>query len=200
MKARTTLLLLAILVATAPARADFGGTVHAHSAESPDGNLVVRIVRNGTAKSSGELAAHLVRFYEFDAAKDLFGRKSEFPLTGSPAHCLYVSNHGDLVLVSLNDKDAVRLLSNNGRLIRSWALADFLSGAEINACAKTGATLQWLDEGAFLDREFYFKGPSHRIRALHAPFTVMRGVDLKVSFSGTIDAQSGELLMEKAKD
>jgi hypothetical protein len=84
--------------------------------------------------------------------------------------------------------------------VKSWNLNEFLTASQIEACAKTGATLQWLDEGAFLEQNFYFKGPSHRIRALNPSFTIMRGVDAKVTFSGLLDAENATIHLDEAKE
>jgi hypothetical protein len=180
--------------------ADFGGPIPGDNVASPDGNLVVRIVEEAAEKQPTDTVTHLVRFYEFDAAKDNYVRRSEFRLKEWPGELLFLSNVGDLVMVSLGEPDAIRLYARDGRLVKTWGLKEMLTPGEIEACAQTGSTLQWLDEGAFFGRRFYFKGPSHRIRALQPPFTVMRSADPKASFSGTVDADKGELRMNKPKE
>jgi len=179
--------------------ADFSGPTRADNAASPDGNLVVRIEIDKSERPPGALRSHVVRYYEFDASKDSYVRRSEFRLN-SLGQLLFVSNGGDLVMISLGEKEAIRLYAKDGKLVKAWGLDELLIPSEIEACAQTGATLQWLEEGAFFERSFYFKGPSLRIRALQPPFTVMRGANAKVSFSGTVDAKTGKLQMDKPEE
>ena len=120
-------------------------------------------------------------------------RQSDFTLTGKLGQMLYVSNAGDLILISLGEKDTIRLYSRAGTLAKSWDLKEILSKDEIQSCAKTGATLQWIDEGSFHDRTFYCHGPSRLIRALKPPYTVLRGANVKVTFSATLNAENARL-------
>jgi hypothetical protein len=64
-------LLLIVAVANS-VWADFGGPTFADNAASPDGNLVVRIVRDESKRAAGELPSHSVRLYEFDPEKDSY--------------------------------------------------------------------------------------------------------------------------------
>lgn len=191
---------LLMVLTLRPTWADFGGPVSADNAASPDGNLVVRIVSDSQEDSAKEVESHLVRYYQFDSAKDAFVRQSEFRLREWPGELLFLSNAGDLVMISLGEKDAIRLYARNGNLVKTWSLNELLTPAEIEACAQTGSTLQWVDEGAFQGRSFYFTGPSHRIRALQPPFTIMRGTDSKVRFSGSLNAENGTLRINKQND
>lgn len=194
------LALLFVLMHAQPARADFVGPSVARHALSPDGKLLVRIKTPKRDENSKDPPKHEVSYYEFDATKDSYIRRSSFDLTGYLAQMLYVSNAGDLILVSLGEKQAVRLYTQKGKLAKSWDLNSFLSKDEIQACAQTGSTLQWLEEGTFYDREFYLRGPSRLIRALSPPYTVMRGADEKVAFSATIDAENVKLKKDEPED
>jgi hypothetical protein len=103
------------------------------------------------------------------------------------------SSSGDLVLISLWEKKAIVLYSPEGKRLKAWDLAAFLTKKEIKGCAKTGSTLQWLDAAGFDERTFWFSGPSPAIRGLQPSYTIMRGRNPKVSFSGEIDAEEAEL-------
>ncbi|MCA9124229.1 MAG: hypothetical protein KDB11_28830 [Planctomycetales bacterium] len=175
------------------ARADFVGPSVARHALSPNGELLVRIKTPKRDEGSKAPPKHEVSYYEFDATKDSYIQRSSFELTGYLAQMLYVSNAGDLVLVALGEKEAVRLYSKDGKLALSWDLNAFLTKDEVKACAQTGSTLQWFDEGAFYNRVFYLRGPSRLIRALSPPYTVMRGADDKVTFSAAIDTENAKL-------
>lgn len=193
LKTSLVLLPLLVLLHMQPARADFVGPSVARHALSPNGQLLVRIKTAKRDERSKEPPKHEVSYYEFDASEDSYVQRSGFNLTGSLGQMLYVSNAGGLVLISLRENEAVRLYSKEGKLANSWDLDDFLTEDEINACAKTGSTLQWLEEGAFDDRVLYFRGPSRRVRALSPPYTVMRGADEAVAFSATINSENAML-------
>ncbi len=104
-----------------------------------------------------------------------------------------VSDVGDLVLMRVSEGEAIRLYSRSGKLKKSWDLANFLKRVDIRACAQTGSTLQWLDEGAFSGRVFYLRGPAQRVRGLRPPYTIMRGANLKVKFAAVIDAEKATI-------
>ncbi|MFV1965577.1 MAG: hypothetical protein ACC628_09160 [Pirellulaceae bacterium] len=186
-------LLLLVLSHVQAARSDFVGSSVARHALSPDGKLLVRIKTTKRDEKSKDPPKHEVSYYGFDATKDSYVRRSRFQLTGYLSQMLYVSNSGDLIMISLGEKHAVRLYSKKGNLTKSWSLEDFLTKDEIKACAQTGSTLQWLEEGAFYDRVFYLRGPSRLIRALRPPYTVMRGADDKVTFSASINTETAKL-------
>ena len=186
-------IVLTVLIASASARADFVGPSTALFASSPDGRLVVRIRPSSIDPKTQKATPSAVFFYEYDAKQDSYKFASKFEHSGSLSNLLFVSNAGDLVFVSLGEKDSMRLYAKDGSLRKSWNLADFLKPEEIKGCGQTGATLQWLEEGMFFDRTFQFRGPSRIIRALSAPFTIMRAPDEKVYFTGTIDASKAVL-------
>jgi hypothetical protein len=192
--------LFSLIFGMHSAQADFGGPIQADNAASPDGKLVVRIVEESRENQPKEELSHLVRFYEFDATKDIYERRSEFRLKEWPGELLFISNAGDLVMISLSETDAIRLYARDGKLVKTWGLNELLIPSEIKGCAQTGSTLQWFDEGAFIGRKFHFNGPAHRIRALRSSFTVMRGAHPKVSFSGLLDAETGTIRMNKPKE
>jgi hypothetical protein len=189
--------VLLVVLGISSAQADIAGPAIAKTATSPDGNLLVRIA--GERLENGG-TAFVVQYYEFDEAKDAYIRKSELrlPETIPLGQFLFVSNSGDLAIVCLSEREALHLITKDGKKARGWDLKAFLTPGEIEGCARTGSTIQWLDDGAFFGNRFYFKGPSHRIRALEPPFTLMRGVDPKISFSGTLDSTTAELLKNKA--
>jgi hypothetical protein len=186
-------LWLTVVVALAhhgKALADIVGPTVTTVAVSPDGNLIVRMVRNG---STNENEAYDVVYFEYARAKDRYERASSYVLSGGLSQMLFVSDDGDLVLINLDEKEAVRLYSRDGATRRSWDLSKFLSKSEIRGCAETGSTLQWFDDGKFVGREFHFRGPSHIIRALQPSFTIMRPANRNVSFSGTLNAKAREI-------
>lgn len=172
--------------------ADFTGPQSEWKAMSPDGNLVVRISEK---RDYSELSA---TYYEYDAMNDEYARGKTIPVLGR-AQMLYVSNAGDLIMIALGQEESISLYSKDGKLTRQWSLKDFLTAKEIKACAKTGSTLQWFDEGTFANRTFHFRGPSRRIRGLQPSYTVMRGADSKISFFGTVDAKSGTLSKDDSR-
>lgn len=191
--------LLALLLAVAdglPARGDMVGPTPATQATSPDGNLLVRIKRvtpNNGNEAEQDAPRFKVSYYAYHEATDTYAVASHFTLTDRLGQMLYVSNAGDLVMITLGRDQAIRLYTRQGQLAKAWDLADFLSKREIRSCAATGSTLQWFNEGLFYDRKFYVYGPSQWVRALPASFTLMRGVDPQVTFSATIDAATAEL-------
>jgi hypothetical protein len=182
------------------AQSDFNGPSYARHSLSPDGKLLVRITTAKPVDKSKDRPRHEIACYEFDAAKDSYVRRSSFPLTGELSQMLYVSNSGEIIMINLGHEEAIRLYSNKGKLRKSWNVADFLTEAEITACAKTGSTLQWLDEAEFDNRVFYWSGPSRFIRALRGSFTVMRGADPKVEFSGTIDVETAKIKKDEPEE
>jgi hypothetical protein len=198
MKLMSVLILLFLVLCLAPsAQSDFGGPIAATHAMSPNGNLVVRITSPGVLADPPAPVKYEVHYYEFDKSLDGYVHGATFTLAGYLSQMLYVSDAGDLALVSLEKKDAIRIYGKDGKLAKSWSLTDFLTDAEIEGCAQTGATLQWLEEGAFYDRCFWFKGPSRQIRALQGSYAVMRGDDAKVEFSASIDISN--LTLTKSK-
>src|SRR5687767_14300459 len=125
---------LTIVVAAhhSPAIADIVGPSVATSAISPDGHLIARIVRTG---SMADTQMYEVVYFKFDMSKDRYERQSAFPLPAEHLpQMLFVSDAGDLVLISLSDTHAVRLYSEDGTTHKSWSLNDFLSRSEIRAC------------------------------------------------------------------
>jgi hypothetical protein len=189
--------LLLVPCYTRSAQADFGGPIAATHAMSPNGSLIVRITPPKAVDKSPIAPKHEVHYYEFDKSLDGYVHKTTFTLAGYLGQMLYVSDAGDLVLISLEKKDAIRIYGKDGKLAKSWSLTDFLTDAEIEGCAQTGATLQWLEEGAFYDRVFWCKGPSRQIRALLGSYAVMRGEDAKVQFSAAIEISNLTLTKDK---
>ena len=194
-----SLALLVVLLHVQLVRADFVGSNMAQHALSPNGRLLVRIKTAERDEASKERPKYEVTYYEFDAVKDSYERQSSFPFSGNLSQMLYVSDAGELMMISLGEKDAVRLYSKTGELIQSWNLQDFLTPNEIKACAATGSTLQWFEEGAFIDRRFHFRGPSRLIRALQPPYTVMRSVNHNVTFSGSINLDTVKLNKDRTR-
>lgn len=192
--------VLLVLAHFQAARSDFVGPSVARHALSPDGQLLVRIETGKGENQSNDAPKHEVVFFEFDSSKDAYVRSSSFQLSGHLSQMLYVSNSGDLVMISLGEKSAIRLYARAGALVKSWNLQDVLTENEIRACAQTGSTLQWLEEGAFFNRVFYLRGPSRLIRALSPPYTVMRGADEKVTFTALIDAENAKLTKEQPEE
>lgn len=190
---------LAILC-IATAQADFAGPVVATKAMSPDGNLLVRITPARQADDDDEQPTYNVAYYKFDVAKEIYSKQSAFVLKDYLGQMMYVSNAGDLVIVSLSEKQAVTLYSSEGKRLKVWDLDDFLTKQEIAGCAQTGSTLQWLDEASFGGRNLYFRGPSRVIRAMHVSYTVMRGVDEKIAFSGVLDVKERKLTKDEPEE
>ncbi len=197
--------LLVLSCLTQIASADFLGPTTATKAISPDGNLVIRVKLDAGFKI-GEASAvegvkrlHELTFYEYSVKDDKYVQRSSF-MVDVRAQFLFVSNEGVVAMISLSNIEAIRLYSKDGKHLNSWKLDKFLSPAEIKACAKTGSTLQWLEEGAFSKSTFNFRGPSQWIRALQPPYTVMRAYDEKVFFSGRINLETMELTMDKPEE
>lgn len=193
---QASLLAVLLLLLAHAVRADFGGPIPATRAISPDGNVLVRIKMDESPVIKGVARKNQLSFYEYNLKDDKYVRRSGFELDGR-GQLLLVSNEGDIALISLSELEAIRLYSKAGKLRKTWKLDEFLTPAEIKACAQTGATLQWFEEGGFSEGGFYFRGPSHMIRALQAPYTVIRGYDDKVSFSGHIELKTQTLEMDK---
>lgn len=199
---RRTVISFAILLVvgtTSPCYCDFIGPEVAVRAMSPDGQLVVRITKGTKDPSGTERAKHGVSFYEFDSAANAYVFRSSFT-TDSLSQLLYVSNSGELAMISLKEEESLRLHKRDGTLLKSWNLRNFLSAAEITACAKTGSTIQWLEEASFVGKRFYIRGPSRVIRALKPPYTVMRGVAEDVEFFASIDVDTAKLTKRAAED
>jgi hypothetical protein len=200
MKRIIACLVSAFVLLASPVHGDFAGPIPATRALSPDGNLLVRITPNDAKGDLENLYVYNVTYYAYAAASDSYVKRSSFRLQGYLSEMLYVSNSGDLVLIALDPKEAIRLYSPEGKPVKTWDLSDFLTKKEIKACAQTGSTLQWLDEASFSDRTLTFRGPSHVIRALQASYTVMRGANPRVSFSGTLDATTGDLHKDEPEE
>jgi len=182
------------------ATADFSGPAVATKAMSPDGNLMVRITPAKPGDDEEEKSTYNVVYYKFDAAKEGYSKHSTFVLKDYPGQMMYVSNTGDLVIVSLSEKEAITLYSPEGKRRKVWDLADFLTKQEIAGCAETGSTLQWLDEASFGGRHLYFRGPSRVIRAMQGSYTVMRGADEKIAYSGVLDVVEQKLTKDEPEE
>jgi hypothetical protein len=193
--------LLLLLPLARTARPDFAGPTSATHALSPNGDVAVRIETLSSDPKGEQPPKHELSYYEFDPSSQSYHRRASFEFQGKLPQLLFVSDHGDVVMVSLwhDDKTAIRLYSKNGKLVKSWSVKKIMTKAEAKACALTGSTIQWFDEGSFGDRTFYFSGPSHMIRGLRPSYTVMRGADEKVFFSGSINAETGQLTKDKAE-
>jgi hypothetical protein len=187
------IVMLLLLFTTSQGRTDLVEPDHARHASSPDGNLIARIKTTKRAGGSKGLTEHDVSFYKYDSDTNSYTLRTSFHLVANLSQMLYISNFGDLVMITLSEKDAVRLYSKTGKLEKSWDLTEFLTEAEIVACAETGATTQWLEEAEIRDRRFFMKGPSQVIRAVRPPYTIMRGVDSKTTFTASINLETCEL-------
>lgn len=193
---RLTLWTVLGLCASIPqAKADFTGPSHARHAVSPGGNLIVRITSDNEPLKRGRNARHFAAYYNYDEKSDSYVRQTTFEVD-FVSQMLFVSDDGDLVMIYLCEKSAICLYSKEGQLAKVWNLEDFLTKKEIRSCAETGSTLQWFDEGGFSKRTFHFRGPAQKVRALQAPFTVMRGANDKVQYSGSIDAATSKLVKD----
>lgn len=196
MKTRIACSLLATLSVVAcnlPLLADFGGSIWTLCAISPDGKALVRISKVETSDDENQLPTYQGLVFSFDDKKEDFVLVRKFPFDSVPPNLLFLSDAGDVVSIRLQEKGALTWYSPQGKLEKAWDLKDFLTESQINGCAETGSTLQWFDEGQFYERTFHFNGPSHRIRAMLPPFTVMRGYDEKVTYAGRLDAEKSEL-------
>jgi hypothetical protein len=190
---RSAVFVFACLLALMPLKTtlgDYGGPTAARYAISEDGNWVVRIKTSEKKPEADEYPTHEVCYYMFDDASDEYVRQTSFKFTDDLPQMLYVSNDGDLLLITLSESNSIRVFSGTGAAMKSWSLEQFLTKEEIAACAETGSTTQWFEEGSFYDRVFVFKGPSRRIRCLKSPYTVMRGSDEKVTFAASLDLKS----------
>lgn len=171
--------------------ADVGGPNYAENALSKDGQLVLRVT--GTLDESKKRTWYDATKYAYDSKTDSYQKKGTFRLEAGSGQKMFLSNDGDLVVLSLSETEAVSLYSPEGKLVKSWNLDELITKKQIEACAMTGSTLQWFQEGSFYDRKFYFRGPSQVIRGLDnsISYTVMRGANLDIEFTGQIDAQTG---------
>lgn len=167
--------------------ADLSGPLEARAAISPDGNIVVRVTSSDPVDIGSE-PVHRVTFYEFDPDEDRFAKSREFDLEGPPGQMMYVSDSRDLLLAHLALEPAIVLYSPDGKLEREWHLGELCTQGQIRGCAATGSTIQWLDEGAFVGRQFHYRGPSQSIRGLVPPFTVVREAKRRIRFAGFVDA------------
>jgi hypothetical protein len=196
--------IAALLLLPNAARPDFAGPTVATRAVSPDSNLVVRIEKQRAADL--KVVKYKVSYYEYDGDSDSYRHTTSFDLGPPLSQLLFVSDAGDLLFVSLAERDAVRLYSKAGKLVKTWSLGDFLSKEEIDGCAQTGSTLQWFESGGFVAnpalgyRAFHLAGPAKTIKALHPPLTVMRGADPNVSFEATIDMTTTKITKAKRND
>lgn len=154
----------------------------ATSGVSPDGKAIVRLRHE-----------HL-HHYEFDSEKDVYRLAKRFKLEHNDPQYLYVSNSGDVVALYLHRSAAIDLYAPDGNLRKSWTLSDFMSREQIAACARTGATTQWVDEAAFYDREFVFRGPSRRVRRVSSSYTIMHSGDPDSVFAFAINCESSKLV------
>ncbi len=172
--------------------ADFGGPSYAESALSKDGQLVLRVKR--TLDESKKRSRYDATQYAYNSETDSYQKKVTYRLEAGGGQKMFLSNAGDLVVVSLSEAGAVDLYSPEGKLVKSWNLDELITKKQIEACAMTGSTLQWFQEGSFYERKFYFRGPSQVIRGLEnsVSYTVMRGANLDIEFTGQIDAQTGK--------
>lgn len=193
----------AIAVVMSPfvaARGDFAGPATAMFAASPDGNLIVRLTVAENSDAADRPPRTLIHYYRFNPSKNDYVPDKVVECSGAWGQMLYVSNAGDVVAVGLSETGSLQIFSPDGKLVKKVDLKQFLTQNEIDACARTGSTLQWLDEGSFAGRKFYFSGPSHLIRAIRGSFSVMRGADEKVRFAASIDAATGELTKDAADE
>jgi hypothetical protein len=106
---KESLALVLLLIGSSAERvwADFAGPLRADNAASPDGKLVVRVLEDESAKQTGAQRSYLVRFYEFDVGKDSYVRCSEFRMKERPGQLAFLSNAGDVVMISLRETDAI---------------------------------------------------------------------------------------------
>lgn len=193
MRTHLTSTCACVLLLSQVCHADFFPAVPMLRAMAPSGELIVRIKQSPAGANSA------VSLYRYNPEEDRYVRESGFELNGSLPHQLFVSDSGDIVLASYGEVGAIRLYSKEGELHETWDLQDFLSKSEVKACAETATSVQWFDDGEFVARKFYFHGPSSTIRGMPASFTVRRGANLRISFSGVIDAETGELTKNSIK-
>lgn len=180
-----------------PVRSDMGlPAPEPAPAVSPNGDLIARI--KSTNDPTSRVAVTEVSFHQFDQSKDMYIRRSSFTTSIHPT-ALFVSDNGEVMMINVSGKQAMTLFSKDGKVTKTWDLEDFLTDAEIKACAQTGSTLQWFDDGGFSGGEFQLKGPSKVIRGLSTPFTVMRGYNPRIRFAATIDIKTGELTRPKRR-
>jgi hypothetical protein len=175
------------------ATADIGGglgPLTPPTAVSADGSTIVRV----------DNAQGMVKIFTFDSQRNTYSLKSSFTsdVVAPASELLFVSNGGEyVVMVFPSTKDSIYAY-RSGKVLKKWDVADFLNKAEIDACAETGSTLQWFESGAIAQGRFYFSGPSTTIKALQPSYTVMRGVELGMSFSFRLDL--GKLAIERQPD
>ncbi|MBL9202161.1 MAG: hypothetical protein JNL39_16745 [Opitutaceae bacterium] len=181
-------LLLILLLITSAAFADFFPPPAASFAASTDGTKVVRVSREGAPKQSER-----VTVYAFNKSKDSYLAVRSFVLTDAHAgEFMFVSDDGRHVVFAgigayIGERGLGVWIFTDGKLAKRWKIEDLLTATEIEGCARTGATLQWLDQASIRDGLLYLHGPARGVRGWGSSFTVMKGRDENVTFSLKID-------------
>ncbi|MBL9186498.1 MAG: hypothetical protein JNK23_03375 [Opitutaceae bacterium] len=187
-------LLLILSLITSAAFADFFPPPAALFAASADGTKVVRVSREGAPKQTER-----VTVYAFNKAKDAYLAVRSFVLTDAHAgEFMFVSDDGRHVVFAgigayMGERGLGVWIFTDGKLAKRWKIEDLLTATEIEGCARTGATLQWLEQGTILDGALYLHGPARGIRGWGSSFTVMRGHDASVSYNFVFDLSKLEL-------
>ena len=180
--------IFAVLLMGSVSRADILPPEIATGAISPNGQSVIR-VRHGK-----------VFRYALDTKSNTFTLVKQFNLRDPSPQFVYVSDHGDVVCIWLSDPGAIELYSSKGVSLRQWNLGDFLSHDQIQCCAQTGATTQWIDEAKFYDRDFVFRGPSQRVRRVASSYTLMRTGNPTAIFAFILDCKTAKLTEDRDED
>lgn len=201
--ALTFVVLLILSSPIGSAFADFFPPPFANSAISSDGSKVVRITAGKRSEEGKRLSEDQVSVLSYDAEKNVYSKVNEFKLGELPAgERIFVSNDGKFIAVVnighwvAADIVGVRLYNNEGKLLKQWKLADFLSEEEQKSFVMTGSTSQWFDHGRFVEGAFVLHGPAQFFRTWGSSYTVVRGGDPDVIYSFRIDLKTLKLTPE----
>ena len=194
MKRSTIIGMIGILIWADHVHADMAPPEFARSAVSRNGLHLMRVApakwQGGVRKSKAQATV-----FSYDADQDAYTRSGSFSLGNQrAAEFLFISDDGQrLIFVNIghwlgDEQLGIRIFSREGRLLRKWRLAEFLTPDMVKGTARTGSTTQWFESGAIHDQSFSFQGPAQTLKGgLQAPFTVMRGAKKKLWYSFTID-------------
>jgi hypothetical protein len=194
------------------AHADMAPPPYKTNAISPDGSVVVRVTPGKGAENGLRDSNAQVSIYRYDKETDTYSRTSQFSLGElRPSEFLCVSDDGHCVaFVDIGRYDweflekhngmplAVRIYHADGKLLKQFILSDLLNEEQINACAETGSTIQWLDGAEFSKEGLSIYGPAKYIRGFGPPDPIdFRGHEARVvssrSFRKTINLKTLEI-------
>lgn len=209
MKSTVAAAIVTVVFLCDQALADMAPPPYKNNANSPDGSVVVRVTPGKGAENGLRDSSAQVSIYRYDKETDTYSRTSRFSLGESrPSEFLCVSDDGQYVaFVNIGRYDwefleehngmplAVRIYRADGKLLKQFILSDVLSEDEIDCCAETGSTIQWLDGVEFNKWGLSIYGPAKYIRGFGPPYPIdFHGHEAEIiSFRKTINLKTLEL-------